>query len=102
MTLKAILEEFVESLTTEGTAGVFKEAGPQIFVQTDSFKELAIAVAGNCRNAHARHYLAQSFFHREAICGHSVGAHLRRLLQSSIGQYRAGACRDQQGDVMRI
>src|SRR5271170_2100182 len=67
VTLNAIFEEFVESFAAQSAARVFEETCSQFFVETDGFKELAIAVAGNSRNAHPRHYLPQTLFHRETI-----------------------------------
>src|SRR5271154_3639514 len=77
MTLNAIFQQFVESFTTESAARVFEELGAQLFVETYGFKELAVAVAGNRRNAHARHHFAQPFLHRETIHVRSIGTQTR-------------------------
>src|SRR5580692_5140494 len=63
MTLNTIIEEFVESFSAQSAARIFEETCTKFFVETDRFKELAIAVAGDSRNAHPRHYLPQALFH---------------------------------------
>ncbi len=102
MTLNAIFEKFVESFALESAARVFEEACPKFFVETDGFEELAVAIAGDGRNPHARHYLPQTLFYRETICSDAIGTQSRRLLESSIGQYCAGASGDQQSNMMRV
>src|SRR5579863_3348369 len=102
VTLNAIFKEFVESFSVESTNRIFEETCPKLFVETDCFKQLAVAIAGNSRNAHPRYYLPQALFHRETICSHTVEARLRRLLQRGIGQDCTGSSSDQQRDMMRV
>src|SRR5262250_1199444 len=47
MPVHAILQNFVKSFATESAACILKEFIAQFRIESDSFKELAVAIAGN-------------------------------------------------------
>src|SRR5690349_1403649 len=67
VTVHAILQNFAKSFATERAACILKEFIAQFRIESDSFKQLAIAIAGNSRNSHSRDHLAQTFFYSVAI-----------------------------------
>src|SRR5580704_19350182 len=98
----ARLENVVEAPAAETRGGIFEKVLANIFIQTDGFEEMAIAIARHRGNAHARENFAQPGFDRDAITYCAARFQILRKLHREIREHSARTDSDQQRDVVRF
>ena len=62
VTIETILQKFVQALARERAAGILEESSANVGIQTNHLEQMAVAIAGNGRDAHARDHFAQTLF----------------------------------------
>ena len=64
---KSVFEEAFKGLAAQRGGGVIEEIVHNRFIQPDGFEQMAVAIARDRRDAHAREHFAQPGFHGHAI-----------------------------------
>ena len=98
----ARLKNVVEVLAAEARGGIFEKFLANFFVEADGFKQMAIAIARDRGNSHAREHFAQAGFDRDAIFRRAARLQVLREFHREIREHGARAHGDQQRDVMRF
>ena len=83
---QAIFQQAGERLSAQNASGIFENFRTERGVEADDFEELAVAIAGHGRDAHASHHLAQALFQSEAVAGDTIGPQGDRLLEREAGK----------------
>ena len=99
---KIIAEQVVQGFWSGKIGGVFEKLRADFFRQSDNFKEVAVAVAGERRDAHAGKNFAQSSVNGGANFHHAAGLRSFGKLFHQMGNDGAGTGGNQQRDVMRV
>ena len=83
-------------------SGIIKELAAHLGFQANRLEQLAVTIAGNCRNSHAGQHLAKAFFHARTIARRAVDLVPGRQFHGQVGMNRAGPRRNQQGHMMSV
>ena len=94
MAVKAILQKLRQTLPCERATGIFEKVTAYIRIEANDLEKIAIAIAGDGRNAHTGNHLAQPFFHGSAVTDHPIGFQARGLFRCQIREHGAGTSRN--------
>src|SRR5580692_7062429 len=89
--VNAGLENVVEASAAQAGRSVFEKVLADFFIEADGFEQVAVAIARNRGNSHARENFAQPGFDGNAIAYGAAGFQILRQLHRKIGQDGAGA-----------
>ena len=68
-----VVQNILQAFAADAGRSVFEKFGAEFVVEADGFEEMAIAIAGDGGDAHAREDFAQAGFDGDAILGGAAG-----------------------------
>ena len=102
MHAQIIVQKIVETLLARKIGDILEKFRAEIFIESHDLKQMAVAIARQRRNAHARQNFAQPRVDRGAHALRAARLQRFRKLIRQIRHHGAGAGRHQQRHVMRI